>query len=104
MASSEQPPAGGGRRLQITPPQVVGPFYPVAERPDLAGDLARPSGGAGEARGQLLYVMGRVLTSAGEPVPGARIEIWQANADGKYWHPSDVNPALVDPISGALRC
>src|SRR3954469_16005454 len=87
----------GAPRLQITPPQIVGPFYPVAERPDLAADLARPSGSAAEAGGQLLYVMGRVLTCSGEPVADARIEIWQANAVGKYRHPSDTNPAPLDP-------
>src|SRR5439155_25502903 len=86
----------GRARLRVTPPQIVGPFYPVAACPDLAGDLARASSGAAEARGQLLYVMGRVLTCAGEAVAGARIEIWQANADGKYCHPSDVNPAPID--------
>jgi protocatechuate 3,4-dioxygenase beta subunit len=88
---------GGTSRLQITPPQIVGPFYPVAERPDLAADLARPSGSATAARGQLLHVAGRVLTCSGEPVAHARIEIWQANAAGKYRHPSDTNPAPLDP-------
>jgi protocatechuate 3,4-dioxygenase beta subunit len=83
-------------RLQITPPQIVGPFYPIAERPDLAADLARPTGSAAEARGQLLHVTGRVLSRLGEPVSHARIEIWQANAAGKYRHPSDTNPAPLD--------
>jgi protocatechuate 3,4-dioxygenase, beta subunit len=90
-----------GRRetgaLAITPPQIVGPFYPVSERPDLTTDLARPRGSGAEAQGQLIYVSGRVLTSSGEPVPHARIEIWQANAAGKYAHPSDSNPAPLDP-------
>jgi protocatechuate 3,4-dioxygenase beta subunit len=90
---------GGKARLQITPPQILGPFYPVAERPDLAADLARPSGSVAEARGQLLYVTGRVLNSSGEPVAHARIEIWQANAAGKYRHPSDSNAAPLDPNS-----
>jgi protocatechuate 3,4-dioxygenase, beta subunit len=89
--------SGNTPRLRITPPQIVGPFYPVSAQPDLAGDLARPSGGTGQARGELLYVMGRVLTCAGEPVAQARIDVWQANADGKYRHPSDVNPAELDP-------
>lgn len=83
--------------LAVTPPQIVGPFYPVSERPDLATDLARPVGSDAEAKGQLIYVMGRVLTLAGKPVMGARIDIWQANAAGKYRHPSDVNPAPLDP-------
>jgi protocatechuate 3,4-dioxygenase beta subunit len=97
MTSISRATSGDAHRLRITPPQIVGPFYPVAEHPDLAGDLARPSSGVGEARGQLLYVMGRVLTCAGEPVAGARVDVWQANADGKYRHPSDNSPAQLDP-------
>ncbi|MFC7698297.1 hypothetical protein ACFQX9_16470 [Bradyrhizobium sp. GCM10028915] len=46
----------GARVLDITPPEIVGPFYPVSERPDLAADLARPSGSIAEAQGQLLYI------------------------------------------------
>ena len=87
----------GAPRLQITPPQILGPFYPVAERPDPAADLARPAGTAAEAGGQLIYVRGRVLSCSGKPVAHARIEIWQANAAGKYRHPSDTNPAPLDP-------
>ena len=85
------------RAFAITPPQIVGPFYPVTECPDLAADLARPSGSTAEAQGQLIYVSGRVLASSGAPVPHARIDIWQANAAGKYRHPSDTNPAPLDP-------
>ena len=95
--SRTQMDAGGAPRLAITPPQIVGPFYPVTERPDLAANLARPSGSAAEARGQLLYLTGRVFTCSGEPVPHARIEIWQANAAGRYAHPDDPNPAPLDP-------
>jgi protocatechuate 3,4-dioxygenase, beta subunit len=84
------------RKLRITQPQIVGPFYPVGARPDTRGDLARPVGAAADARGELLYVRGRVLTVSGRPVAGARIEIWQANAAGKYRHPSDSNSAALD--------
>ncbi len=41
--------------------------------------------------------MGRVLNLAGEPVRNATIEVWQANAAGRYTHPSDPNPAPLDP-------
>jgi hypothetical protein len=37
--------------------------------------------------------------SAGEPVRNAKVEIWQANAHGRYTHPSDPNPAPLDPTS-----
>jgi protocatechuate 3,4-dioxygenase beta subunit len=85
------------RVLPITPPQILGPFYPVSERPDLAADLARPADSAAEAQGELICVRGRVLNRFGMPVSHARIEIWQANAAGKYRHPSDANPAPLDP-------
>jgi protocatechuate 3,4-dioxygenase, beta subunit len=85
------------RTLAITPPQILGPFYPVCERPDLAADMARPSDRGGEAQGQLLHVRGRVLNRLGQPVSHAGIDIWQANAGGKYCHPSDTNPAPLDP-------
>jgi protocatechuate 3,4-dioxygenase, beta subunit len=81
----------------ITPPQIVGPFYPVSECPDLVADMARPSGSTATAQGQVIYVTGRVLTSSGAPVAHARVDIWQANAAGKYRHPSDINPAPLDP-------
>lgn len=87
----------GAPRLAITPPQILGPYYPVGETPDLAADLARPPGSVAEAVGQRLHVMGRVLTSSGRPVAHARIDIWQANAAGKYRHESDTNPAPLDP-------
>lgn len=95
--SKARPSSRDAPALAITPPQIVGPFYPVSERPDLATDLARPSGSTAEALGQQIQVSGRVLTRSGAPVPHARIDIWQANAAGKYRHPSDINPAPLDP-------
>jgi protocatechuate 3,4-dioxygenase beta subunit len=41
--------------------------------------------------------MGRVLSAQGQVLPGIRIEIWQANTYGRYTHPSDRNPAPLDP-------
>jgi protocatechuate 3,4-dioxygenase, beta subunit len=41
--------------------------------------------------------MGRVLSVDGQPVRGARVELWQANTYGRYTHPSDTNPAPLDP-------
>jgi protocatechuate 3,4-dioxygenase beta subunit len=55
------------------------------------------SGRPGRAEGQVLNVMGRVLNLAGEPVRNAKVEVWQANAHGRYTHPSDPNPAPLDP-------
>lgn len=83
--------------LLRTPDQILGPFYPVGKTPDAAGDLTHPAGKPGRAAGQVINVMGRVLTIKGEPVPDAKLEVWQANAQGRYTHPADTNPAPLDP-------
>src|SRR4030088_948813 len=82
--------------LQRTPEQIPGPFYPLKPF-DQNADLTRVSGRPGRAKGQVLNVMGRVLNLKGEPVRNAKVEIWQANAHGRYTHPSDTNPAPLDP-------
>jgi protocatechuate 3,4-dioxygenase beta subunit len=41
--------------------------------------------------------MGRVLDTEGRPIRDAKVELWQANAHGRYAHPRDVNPAPLDP-------
>jgi protocatechuate 3,4-dioxygenase beta subunit len=83
--------------LRRTPDQVLGPFYPVAKTPDAAGDLTHLPGKPGRAAGQVLNVMGRVLNIKGEPMRDAKLEVWQANAHGRYAHPADSNPAPLDP-------
>src|SRR6266446_8489913 len=82
--------------LQRTPDQILGPFYPLKELPQTP-DLTKVSGRSGRAEGQVINVMGRVLNLAGEPVHDAKIEVWQANTHGRYTHPSDPNPAPLDP-------
>jgi protocatechuate 3,4-dioxygenase, beta subunit len=82
--------------LVRTPGQILGPFYPLGELSQ-SSDLTRVSGRSGSAEGQVLNVMGRVLNLAGEPVRDARVEVWQANTYGRYTHPSDPNPAPLDP-------
>ena len=82
--------------LQRTPDQILGPFYPLSELPQTV-DLTKVSGRSGRAEGQVLNVMGRVLNLAGDPVRNAKVEVWQANAHGRYTHPSDPNPAPLDP-------
>jgi protocatechuate 3,4-dioxygenase beta subunit len=82
--------------LQRTPDQILGPFYPLKELPQTA-DLTRVPGRPGRAEGQVINVMGRVLNLLGQPVRDAKVEIWQANAHGRYTHPSDPNPAPLDP-------
>ncbi len=83
--------------LRRTPTQILGPYYPVIKPLDRDADLTAIRGKSGKAAGQVIHVMGRVLNTRGEPVPGARIEIWQANTHGRYTHSSDPNNAPLDP-------
>jgi protocatechuate 3,4-dioxygenase beta subunit len=83
--------------LKRTPGEILGPFYPVIKRVDQGADLTVIPGKPGRATGQVLHVMGRVLNVEGQPVRGARVELWQANSHGRYTHPSDTNPAPLDP-------
>ena len=58
----------------------------------------------GEPIGERIIVSGRVLDSSGRPIRNALIEIWQANAAGRYRHRKDQHPAPLDPnFSGAGR-
>jgi protocatechuate 3,4-dioxygenase, beta subunit len=82
--------------LRRTPNQILGPFYPMKPL-DQNADLTKVPGRPGRAEGQVLNVMGRVLNLKGEPVRNAKVEVWQANAHGRYTHPSDTNPAPLDP-------
>jgi protocatechuate 3,4-dioxygenase beta subunit len=59
----------------------------------------------GEPLGERIVVSGRVLGSDGRPVPRTLIEIWQANAAGRYRHANDQHHAPLDPnFTGAGRC
>jgi protocatechuate 3,4-dioxygenase beta subunit len=84
-------------RLPRTPGQILGPFYPVGAKAAQSTDLTIIPGRGGRAEGQVLHVGGRVLNLAGKPVRNAEIEIWQANQNGRYTHPSDDNSAPLDP-------
>jgi protocatechuate 3,4-dioxygenase, beta subunit len=60
--------------------------------------------GNGEPLGERIVVTGRVLDESGRPVPAALVEIWQANAAGRYVHEVDRHPAPLDPnFTGAGR-
>ena len=89
--------AAAAELLRRTPAQTSGPFYPLQIPLDHDADLTLIEGHSQRATGQVVHVMGRVRNAIGEPVAGARIEIWQANARGRYTHPRDSNPAPLDP-------
>lgn len=83
--------------LVPTTPTTPGPFYPMVRPVERDTDLTLLSGHRKRAEGQIIHVAGRVLNRRGEPVAGARVELWQANSLGRYDHPSDPNPASLDP-------
>jgi protocatechuate 3,4-dioxygenase beta subunit len=59
----------------------------------------------GEPLGERIIVTGRVLDEDARPIAGALLELWQANAAGRYRHEVDAHPAPLDPnFSGAGRC
>jgi protocatechuate 3,4-dioxygenase beta subunit len=90
--------AAAAQPLVATSDQMLGPFYPVVRPADEDADLTRIRGRSQPAKGNPINVLGRVLDVKGNPVRNARLEIWQANAVGRYAHPGDsANPAPVDP-------
>ena len=81
----------------ITAGSPLGPFFPTGYRGETDADLTRIAGQAERASGQVIEVMGRVLDRHGNPLSGARLDIWQANAFGKYDHPQDTSDRPLDP-------
>src|SRR5690348_2805632 len=67
--------------LPPTPSQTAGPFYPLALPADADNDLIHVAGRSGSAKGTVTYVTGRVLDPDGRPVSGARVEVWQCDAN-----------------------
>jgi protocatechuate 3,4-dioxygenase beta subunit len=83
--------------MPTTPSTILGPYYPVIRPLERDTDLTRLRGHRSRAKGQVIHVAGRILNQRGEPLRGARVELWQANAAGRYTHPSDPNPTPLDP-------
>lgn len=75
----------------------MGPFYPVQRHMDFDADLTEVAGRTGRAAGTIIEVRGRILDMRGNPIQGATIELWQANAAGRYDHPGDPATAPLDP-------
>jgi protocatechuate 3,4-dioxygenase beta subunit len=83
--------------------EVTGPLL-GAERVT-AADANLTTRHSGEPIGERITVTGRVLDSDGRPVPDTLIEIWQANASGRYAHKVDDHDAPLDPnFDGVGRC
>ena len=76
-----------------TPSQTAGPYFAYGLTPEQYGypfrGIAGPGLGDDETAGERVRIVGRVLDGAGAPVADALIEVWQADAEGRYAHPAD---------------
>jgi len=77
---------------QATTSQTVGPFFAIGLQWLCCDTFAGP-----EVPGERIIVSGKVLDGEGQPVPDALLEIWQANAEGKYARPDDAQQKTVHP-------
>lgn len=83
--------------------ELVAPVFGHSDVDPLEADLTIQRGG--EPIGERLVVTGRVLDGEGRPVRHQLVEIWQANAAGRYVHQRDQHPAPLDPhFAGTGRC
>lgn len=94
LASGASPAAGA---LPPTPSQTRGPFYPIDPPRDAGADLVIERDGR-RAQGDVGRLDGRVVDTAGRPLAGTQVELWQCNAAGRYHHPHDSSSAPLDPL------
>jgi len=85
-------------RFNLTPAEVEGPFYPIFPQKDKDFDLTHVEGKPGMAKGKVIWIEGLVVDAVGAPLEDVSVDIWHANAAGRYRHPRDKNIAApVDP-------
>jgi protocatechuate 3,4-dioxygenase beta subunit len=86
--------------LQNSLSEVTGPAFSGAEFGPLDHDLIRNYAPSGEPIGERIILHGHVLDGHGRPMPNTLVEIWQANAAGRYRHVNDRFEAPIDPNFG----
>jgi len=99
------------KRAPLQPLHVMVPTVTELSGPAFTADAVSPNDHdltrqhAGEPIGERIMVGGRVLDEDGRGIPHALVEIWQANAAGRYRHEVDAHAAPLDPnFTGAGRC
>lgn len=95
----------GNPLLAVDPDEIerCAPCFGHQDVDPLDADLT--AGHPGEPLGERIIVTGRLLDEDGRPLAGQLLEIWQANAAGRYRHQHDQHPAPLDPnFTGAGRC
>lgn len=86
--------------LDQGPSEITGPTFGQGDLGPLDNDLIRNFAKTGDPIGERIILHGRVLDENGRPVPGTLVEIWQANAGGRYRHRKDTYLAPIDPNFG----
>ena len=76
--------AGPARALELTPKQSEGPFYPRILPEDSDADLTTFEGG--RSPGEVIEIVGRLMSISGEPVSQGEVEIWHCDVNGAYAH------------------
>jgi len=84
-----------------TPSQTVGPYFAYGLAPSQYGysflqSIMGPSMRTENCAGERIRIIGQVIDGAGQPIGDAMIEIWQADAQGRYAHPTDTRPRNDD--------
>lgn len=82
-------------RVAPSPLEAAGPAFPKRFVKDAEADLT--TWGKSAPLGEKMVLVGRVLDEDGRPVRGSLVELWQANASGRYAHPVDTHDAPLDP-------
>jgi protocatechuate 3,4-dioxygenase beta subunit len=91
--------------IKQTLSEITGPLFSDIKLAPGENDLTRDLITGKEAVGERIIVVGRVVDEDERPVPNTLIEIWQANAAGRYRHPVDQHNAPLDQnFTGAGRC
>ena len=78
--------------MGVSPFQTVGPYFDIFLRNRVPLQMVTP-----ETRGQRISIDGVLYDGAGMVMPDGLVEIWQADADGRYAHPEDPRGASADP-------
>jgi protocatechuate 3,4-dioxygenase beta subunit len=86
--------------LENTISEITGPRFGHADIDPIDNDLIRNYAKTGDPVGERIIVHGRVLDENARPVPNTLVEIWQANAGGRYRHKKDTYLAPIDPNFG----
>jgi len=83
--------------MQQTLSELTGPVFGHDSVTELDGDLTVNGRINGEPLGERIIVTGKLLDERGRPIPNTLVEVWQANAAGRYLHKREIHDAPLDP-------